>query len=621
MKLLHLVFFVVVYSSVAISSHAINNTTIAWQPWNKATFERAVSENKLILLNVGMEGCEACHRMTTITYADPDVIAMINGNFIAIAVDAEARPDIGERYSDWAWPATIFMKPDASQVLALRGNRLPRNFIPILNDLIGKHQAGSLEPDPDSPYAAPPKPVETQLTKIRDRVRAQIDNSLNEENGGWSRNGVRSETAGERLQHLFFRAHMYNSQELQQLALKTSEVIMRGLDPVWGGAYVMVLHEDSKMPASFKRIGGIPEMRISSQINAIAAFAEAYQHSKDKRYQSAALEVDRYLRQWMMAEDGTYYTNQKVAPPELSEGMTGMDYWMIDSDAERRKYGTPPMDHAIYTDKNSEMITAYVQAYEAFGKSAFLETAIRTANALIRTRLQKEGWILQATGNEKVRSDHRGRPYTTETRSFLSAQAWFGSAMLALYRATGDRHWLDRAQAVANQLMALLEDKQSGGFYATTLDSTAGIIPPRKPLEQNATAARFFYDLWVYSKDDSYKDIPERTLRAVAVAEILAREGKVTGQLALALEKITAAYVEFSIVGDPQDDNAIALFNAARSTYHPRKLAHFEKPGRYPDKGKAALYICNPDMCSLPIESPEQVALYVIAFHGPATTN
>ncbi len=89
----------------------------------------------------------------------------------------------------------------------------------------------------------------------------------------------------------------------------------------------------------------------------------------------------------------------------------------------------------------------------------------------------------------------------------------------------------------------------------------------------------------------------------------------------LALEKITAAYVEFSIVGDPQDDNAIALFNAARSTYPPRKLAHFEKPGRYPNRDKAAMYICNPDMCSLPIESPEQVAKHVVAFHGPATTN
>jgi hypothetical protein len=38
----------------------------------------------------------------------------------------------------------IFLAPDGTQVLGVRGNRLPRNFIPILNDLIAKHEAGAL---------------------------------------------------------------------------------------------------------------------------------------------------------------------------------------------------------------------------------------------------------------------------------------------------------------------------------------------------------------------------------------------------------------------------------------------------------------------------------------------
>ena len=57
---------------------------------------------------------------------DETVIDLVNTHFMPIEVDAEARPDIGERYSDWAWPATIFLAPDATQVLAIRGRRLPR---------------------------------------------------------------------------------------------------------------------------------------------------------------------------------------------------------------------------------------------------------------------------------------------------------------------------------------------------------------------------------------------------------------------------------------------------------------------------------------------------------------
>ena len=123
---------------------------INWHHWELDAFETAKLENKMILVNVGMEGCEACARMEAITYADKDVIALVNKHFVAIEVDAEARPDIGERYSDWAWPATMFLAPDATQVLGVRGNRLPRNFVPILNDLIAKHEDGKLEPDPRS---------------------------------------------------------------------------------------------------------------------------------------------------------------------------------------------------------------------------------------------------------------------------------------------------------------------------------------------------------------------------------------------------------------------------------------------------------------------------------------
>jgi hypothetical protein len=32
------------------------------------------------------------------------------------------------------------------------------------------------------------------------------------------------------------------------------------------------------------------------------------------------------------------------------------------------------------------------------------------------------------------------------------------------------------------------------------------------------------------------------------------------------------------------------------------------------------MYICNPDMCSLPIEDPAKVAAQAAAFHGPANS-
>jgi len=82
---------------------------INWHQWDSAPFLQAKAENKMVLLDVGIEGCTACRWMDEITYTYADVIELVNELFVAIVADAEAKPDVGERYSDWAWPATIFM--------------------------------------------------------------------------------------------------------------------------------------------------------------------------------------------------------------------------------------------------------------------------------------------------------------------------------------------------------------------------------------------------------------------------------------------------------------------------------------------------------------------------------
>ena len=594
--------------------------SIDWQLWNRDAFDTAKANNKMIMVNVGMEGCEACARMDAVTYSNGDVIDLINEHFVAIEVDAEARPDIGERYSDWAWPATIFLAPDATQVLAVRGNRLPRNFIPILNDLIDKHAAGSLDPDPNSPYAHPPEPVATDLTRIRDSLRSQLDSYLNHRYGGWSRNGIGQETSGSRLRHLYMKAHLYNNPKGLELALKGSTGFLATIDPVWGGAYIAAYPEDVEVPAMFSGLRAIPEKRIRVQANAITAFALGYQLTKDDKYLEGIDEIDRYLQHWMMAEDGTFYTNQKMEPPKLPQGMSADDYWLLDSDAARREYGIPPIDHAIYSDRNGEMIAAYVLAYEATGNSDYLATAKRAAVSILENRLHEDGWIIQARSNTKAQNDARMRTLVTEERPYLSTQAWFGTALLSLYRATGESEWLQAADVIGKATLLALHDDAAGGFYATVSDATSAIIPQGKPLEANGTMASFYYDLWVYSKDDTYKNIATRTIKAVGSSANIRREGKVIGEFAITLEKVTSAYVEFSIVGDIDHPNSVALFNAGRDVFEPRKILHYEAPGRYPARDNSAMYICNPDMCSLPIEDPAEVAAQALAFRGPATS-
>ena len=605
---------------LAVTSCSIADDIIDWQHWELAAFSQAREQNKLILVSVGMEGCAACARMESLTYSDADVINLINHDFIAIQVDAEARPDIGERYSDWAWPATIFLAPDATQVLAVRGNRLPRNFIPILEDLVAKHRAASLTPDPRSPYAAPPQAVDTPLSRMRDALRTQLDRSLNRQYGGWAASGMGGEQSGSRLRHLYMRAHMYDDQELLSLVLKSAEGFLNSIDPVWGGVYSASFPDEVKVPDKFSGLRAIPEKRILVQANAIIAFAYGYLLSGDDNYLRAIAEVDRFLNDWMMSADGTFYTNQRAKPPNLTRSMSVGDYWLLDSDAKRRKYGIPAIDHAVYTDRNGEVIAAYTLAFEITGNKLFLTRATTAARAILDQRLDPDGWLVQATANDRSVNDDRLRPLVTEERPYLSAQVWFGNALLGLHRVTGENHWLDAANTIGKATLRILFDDEVGGFFATTPDSTASIIAPRKPLEANGTAASFYYDLWLYTKDDDYALVADRVVRAVGQPGIIRREGRITGEFAIALEKVTATYVEFSVVGDRNLPNAKALFDAGRDVFEPRKVLHYEEPGRYPDRGVPSMYICNPDMCSIPIENPADVEIQAAAFRGPAIT-
>jgi uncharacterized protein YyaL (SSP411 family) len=220
--------------------------------------------------------------------------------------------------------------------------------------------------------------------------------------------------------------------------LKGSAGFLIAIDPVWGGSYSRAFPEDMVVPGKFAALRAIPEKRILVQSNAITAFALDYKHTGDSKFIDGINAIDRFLKEWMMAPDGTFYTKQKDKPPNLPRGMTVGEYWLLPSDLERRKFGTPPVDHAVYSDRNGEVIAAYVLAYEATGNDDYFETAKRAATSILDQRLHQDGWVIQALSNTAPDKDVRMRTLVSDERPFLSAQAWFGTALLSLYRATGE---------------------------------------------------------------------------------------------------------------------------------------------------------------------------------------
>jgi len=93
---------------------------VDWQEWGEAAFEKAVREDKPILLDIGAVWCHWCHVMDRESYENAETAEAINKFFIAVKVDRDERPDVDTRYQaavssisgQGGWPLTAFLTPE-----------------------------------------------------------------------------------------------------------------------------------------------------------------------------------------------------------------------------------------------------------------------------------------------------------------------------------------------------------------------------------------------------------------------------------------------------------------------------------------------------------------------------
>jgi uncharacterized protein YyaL (SSP411 family) len=93
---------------------------VDWMEWGERAFERAVREDKPILLDIGAVWCHWCHVMDRESYEDEATARVINENFVAVKVDRDERPDVDTRYQSavsaisgqGGWPLTAFLTPE-----------------------------------------------------------------------------------------------------------------------------------------------------------------------------------------------------------------------------------------------------------------------------------------------------------------------------------------------------------------------------------------------------------------------------------------------------------------------------------------------------------------------------
>ena len=109
-------------TSPYLLQHAHN--PVDWMAWNDATLEKALNENKLMIISIGYSACHWCHVMERESFEDSTVAAVMNKNFVSVKVDREERPDVDQIYINAVqlmtgragWPLNVITLPDGRPV-------------------------------------------------------------------------------------------------------------------------------------------------------------------------------------------------------------------------------------------------------------------------------------------------------------------------------------------------------------------------------------------------------------------------------------------------------------------------------------------------------------------------
>lgn len=564
--------FLVACASAPAPRPAAPPPPVAWAPWTPEAFARAQREGKHILVSVQASWCHWCHVMNERTFGDAAVRRRLAHGFVAIKVDSDARPDLAERFADYAWPATVLLDPDAQIVLALRGYRAPEIFAALLDDV----RAGRT---PQAPARSAPAALDDAAEVAIRTLDALYDPQAH----GWGRRQKYPYAAP--VEHALFRAAVRDETPWRDRALATAEATRALVDPVFGGAYQYSLRGGWHHP-HYEKIAAV-------QADVLATFARAALTTGDPRWRDSIEAMRGYLGRFFTSESGAFYTSQDA---DLSDELPGPAYYALDEEA-RLRAGVPRLDRATYPNLNGRLIDALVLAHRA-GSEEALPMAVAAAEAI------------EATRGDDGLFPHGGAPLR-----FLSDQAWMLRAELALHEATGEAPWLARARRTVEALEALAHP--DGGFYAHSEDPAAvGVFAERRrPVEENAVIARALLRLARVGASRALEERAIATLRAVAAPAELRRMGRRVGEWLMAVEELRAPYVLISVVG-PEGPATRALHRAAVALPIPNRLVELGRPGasRYPFPGHPAAYLCNADACSLPVSEPSELAAAATRF-------
>ncbi len=644
-------------TSPYLRQHAYN--PVDWNEWNAEALERAVREDKPILVSIGYSSCHWCHVMEKECFENAEVAALMNQHLVCIKVDREERPDIDHVYMEavqamginGGWPLNVFLTPDQKPFYG--GTYFPpANWSALIThlsnafrerraeiDKAGDDLAQHLNTDEVRRFAAEPGPfVQGDLAKPFEILEAKFDN----EYAGLDKApkfiipGV--------WQWLLRHHHQTKEARPFEMVWSTLEAIARGgiYDHI-GGGFARYSVDNRWFAPHFEKM-------LYDNAQLLSLYSEAYRIKPEPWVKQVIMETVGWLTREMRhpeggffsaldadseGEEGKYYS---WTTGELNEllgeaahrfssyyGVAPEGNWehgrnilyrpdskMSSADdnllnacrskllAAREQRVRPGLDDKVLTGWNAMLIVGLTDAYKSLQDPSLLLLAQQSA-AFLRKHLI----ILP-------RCYRSFKDRTGATEGFLEDYAHLIRAWIAMYECTFDEGWLLEAQTLTEHVMTEFRDS-SDGFFFISPSSGEKLIARKKEVfdnvipSPNSVMARNLFRMGTILDRNDWKQAA--TTMASTLRKVILEEPNYLFNWGMLAQELANPFHELVICGAQAQTRRLELsrhfipFAQVMGSEGTSLIPLLE--GRHAP-GRTLLYVCSNKTCKLPVGTVDE---------------
>ena len=647
---------------------------VHWRPWGPEALAEAQRTNKPLLVSVGYASCHWCHVMAHESFEDEETARLMNDLYVCVKVDREERPDI----DNWlqkvptvmgargGWPLNVFLTPKGEPFFG--GTYFPKD------ESFGRPSFKAVLREVAQRFRESPEMVQPNVRQISD----SLDQAWYQNRAGTFDMHKLDRVAIATAQNcdiffggltgapkfpnvpvleLLWRAYLRTGmQQFLSLTLVTLDNMGRGgiYDHIGGGFaryavdeqwllphfekmlydnaqmidLMTLVHQHGKQPVLKTKIEetitwALREMRVENA--AFASSLDADSEGEEGKFYVwteseidsvlAGTPVDRFKQAYGVSRDGNFHHEGKPTGRNILHRIANLPAW---TEAEEITFSTqkqrlmearekrvrPGRDDKVLVDWNGLMIAALVNAGMAFDRREWIEAAQR-AFQFISDKL-----------GDGDRLFHSYRAGKRQHPAFADGYAAMARAALALWEATQERRYLDRAIAWTRTLDQEFWDVVQGGYVYSRNPDVPEQVRTRHAMDAQSPSGnglmigihgRLFYA----TLDQNYAERANTLIQAFA--------GDVATQYLqmstyLNNFEFCTSCLEIIVYGPSSDPRTRDLVKAVTGRSVPNRLLMVVSPGQslppgHPAEGKTmqeglpTAYVCGGMVCSPPITS------------------